>query len=59
MGALGILNNLLTIFVCFKLLGVWLFEAPFTKNLGFLVLTLMALSSIFILQRVGIIQSHK
>jgi hypothetical protein len=59
MGFFSIGKNLLIIYVCINLIGVWLFGARFTGRLGFLVIIVLALSVYVLLQKTGIAPSHK
>ncbi|MEM4260361.1 MAG: hypothetical protein QXG00_03935 [Candidatus Woesearchaeota archaeon] len=58
-GVLGLFRDLLIIYVCVGILGVWLFNSEFSMRLGISVIILLLTAIIFMLQRVGIIPSKK
>lgn len=55
MGVRGIVRDFLTIYLGIRLIGVWVFGAPFTNGLGMIVIFLLLMSVWFLLQRVGML----
>ncbi|HII30258.1 TPA: hypothetical protein HA317_04325 [Candidatus Woesearchaeota archaeon] len=54
-GFRGLLRDVLIIYVCFRLIFIWLFGAPFTPGLGILVVFLFLSSAWFMLERAGVL----
>ncbi|OGM03031.1 hypothetical protein A3K72_02685 [Candidatus Woesearchaeota archaeon RBG_13_36_6] len=55
MGFRGIIRDIFLVYLGFLLLKVWIFKAPFTNYLGFLVIVMMLLSAWFFLERLGLL----
>ena len=55
MGVRGIIRDIFLIYLGFLLLRVWLFKAPFSNYMGFLVIIMILLSGWFFLERFGIL----
>ena len=55
MGVRGVIRDILVIYLGLLLIRVWIFKAPFTNYIGFLVIILMLLSLWFFLERFGIL----
>ncbi|MBW2970859.1 hypothetical protein KY320_01730 [Candidatus Woesearchaeota archaeon] len=55
MGVRGVVRDIVFIYLGVRLLGVWLFDAPFTNTLGVLVVLLLLTSVWFFLQRFGVL----
>jgi RsiW-degrading membrane proteinase PrsW (M82 family) len=54
-GVRGIVRDILIIYICIRLVLVWLFDAPFDFVLGIMVV-LLGLSAIwFMIERIGLV----
>lgn len=51
----GVLRDFLSLYVGYKILGIWLFDAKFTPGIGWAALFLFILAVWFIFERVGIL----
>lgn len=58
MGLRGIVNNVLGMYIGYKLLAMWIFDAPFNSGLGWAGLVLFIVSVWFFFERVGIIPKY-
>lgn len=54
-GIRGVIRDVFTIYLCYKLIGVWLFGHPFTTWTGIMVVLLLLTAIWFTLERVGIL----
>ncbi len=55
-GIRGFIRDILLIYVCFRLVFVWLFGSKFDFQLGIMVLILLISSFWFMLERIGIMK---
>jgi len=51
----GPIRDILSIYLGYKVITIWLFKAELTTNVGFAALLLLLISVWFVLERVGII----
>ncbi len=58
-GIIGFVKDVFIIYVCIRLMMVWLFGAKFSTSLGMAILALLIVSVFFMMQRVGVIPKVK
>jgi len=58
MGLRGILRDVLSIYVGYKVVGMWLLGSKFDSSAGWTALALLLLSLWFVCERVGIIPKY-
>ncbi len=58
-GVFGLIRDIFTIYICFRLIGIWVFGLEFTRGVGVGVIILLGVATLFTLQRVGVVPSHK
>lgn len=51
----GILRDILSIYLGYKILGMWIFGSAFSTSIGWAALALLLLSVWFVLERVGVL----
>ena len=51
----GPIKDILSIYLCYKVLAIWIFNAEMTTNVGIAAFVVLLLSVWFMLERVGII----
>ena len=54
-GIRGVIRDVFTIYVCYKLIGIWLFGHSFTTGIGIMVVILLLVAIWFTLERVGVL----
>jgi len=51
----GVLRDILSIYLGYKILGMWFFGSAYTPSIGWAALMLLLLSVWFVLERVGVL----
>ena len=51
----GILRDILSIYIGYKILGIWIFGSAFSSDVGWAAFALLMLSVWFVLERVGVL----
>ncbi|MCK5176176.1 MAG: hypothetical protein KAQ92_00485 [Candidatus Aenigmarchaeota archaeon] len=52
-GLRGFLKDIIIFYLCFKIFMMWIFEAPFTNEIGYAALVLFVIATWFMLERFG------
>ncbi|MCK5333047.1 MAG: hypothetical protein KAJ24_00925 [Candidatus Aenigmarchaeota archaeon] len=58
MGLRGIARDFLSLYVGYKVMGIWFFNSEFSSGLGWAGLSLFVLAVWFLFERVGIIPKY-
>jgi hypothetical protein len=54
MGLRGFLRDGLSLYLGYKIIGMWIFSTPFSTNVGWAAVALLILTIWFVLEKVGI-----